>query len=430
MKKAVVIVLILSAAAGLLFWQSSANLFSKPQPKDENISLTYWGMLDEEGAIRPAIATYEQTHPRVKIAYVKQSALNYRTRLQTQIQAGQGPDVFRLHSSWLSLFLSDLYPAPEKILPMEDFNKTFYPLAKDTLTSGGKIYALPKEIDGLALYINDDILKAAGATVPVTWQEFIDTAKLMTVRDAAGGIQTAGAAMGTAANVDFWPEILGILFLQQPGGSLVAPANKDGAEVLQFYTGFVVDPRNKTWDVTLPSSTQMFTEGKLAFYFAPASQAPALLAANPDLHFKTAPVPQLPGKKVSYGSFWAMAVSGRSAHTKEAWEFAKYLVTAETLQIIAQQQTQTQVFTRPYPRVDLAGLQVADPVLGAFLTQAPYYKSWYLNSGTGDAGLNEEMIKLYEEAVNDVLQGKDALGTLQVIGPEIQKVLDKYKIKQ
>ncbi|KKS70919.1 MAG: hypothetical protein UV41_C0010G0030, partial [Candidatus Daviesbacteria bacterium GW2011_GWA2_42_7] len=163
-------------------------LLQKEEGEDKNISLNYWGLGEDEAPFRPIIGSYQLQNPKVKITFARQSLLNYRTRLLTQLQAGQGPDIFLIHSSWLPMFSEDLSPAPGEILSTDEYTKLFYQIAKETLINGGKIYAVPKEIDGLALLYNEDILKAAGATVPVTWQEFLDVARRVTVKNTAGQI--------------------------------------------------------------------------------------------------------------------------------------------------------------------------------------------------------------------------------------------------
>ena len=429
MKPAIVVVLVLSILSGILFWAYSSRVFNqKPaEEKNKQITLTFWGLWDDEQTLKPVIEAYQQNHPNVKINYSKQSLLNYRTRLQTQIRAGQGPDIFVIHGSWVRpMFLNDLTPAPASVFKTTDYTQSFYPIFKDILTSGDRIYGVSMEADGLALYYNEDILRAANVNPPKTWQEFMDAAKKMTVKNQDGQIQTAGAALGTTTNVDFWPEIIGLLFLQQPNVNLASPATKEGAEVLQFYTSFVTDPRTKTWDTTMLSSTSMFAQGKLAFYFAPARQAQIIKNTNPNLNFKTAPVPQLPGGNIAWGSFWAQAVSASSANSDQAWEFLKYLTSPAGLQLTYQQQTQTRI-GYPFPRVDMAGLLVNDPILGTYIAQAPIAKAWYLNSGTQDAGINDEMIKIYEQAVNSTLGSGDALGALGAASGPIAQTLEKYQ---
>lgn len=424
-RKAAIIVILASIILGFLFWKYSSLLFIK-KVEDKNITLNYWGLDEEETIMRPLIEAYQKAHPNLTINYIRQSRINYRTRLYTQVSAAQGPDIFTIHSSWIPMFTGLLNPSPGETFSIADFTQTFYPVAKDTLVSQNQIFALPLSLDGLVMYYNEDILKAAGVGVPKNWQEFVDSAKKVTVRDSDGQIQTAGASMGTTNNINFWPEILGLLFLQQPNGNLTTPSTGNGEEVLQFYTSFVIDPKNKTWDTTLPKADKMFSEGKLAFYFGNFASARQFKLENPNLNFKAAPVPQLPGTNVSWGEFWALGVAPKT-NQKEAWEFIKYLTSADALQYISQAEAQTGVLGRPSPRIDMAAGQLGDPILGAFILQAPTFKSWYLNSTASDAGLNDDVIKAYGEAVNAVLQGRDVKQSLQITEAGIKEAFAKYQ---
>lgn len=428
MKNKALFIIGLAIVLGYIFWKYQP-LLTSPTPLSGPTELTIW-TLDEEKLYQGIVEDYLKQNPKQKIHLVNQNALNYRTRVQTKIRAGNGPDIFWLHNSWVPMFLVDLNPAPATTLSVNEFSQLFYPLAKETLTSKDSVYAIPTETDGLALFYNEDIIKGVGANVPTTWRELTAIAKQVTVRNQKGEIQTAGIALGSTTNVDFWPDIIGLLFSQQNKANLAAPATVEGAEVLTFYTSFITDPQNKTWDVTLPPSSQMFADGKLAFYLAPVAQVGIIKTANPGLNFKVSPVPQLLGRNITWGSFGALGVSFTSLHQKEAWQFLKYLTSASVQQKLYSQRIQFGLPLKPYARVDLAQSLTDDPQLGAFVKQAPFYKGWYLNYKTLDAGLNEEMINLYERAINSVLQqGQDPLTALQLIQPKVKEVLDKYTQK-
>ncbi len=414
-------VVILSVVFGLLFWAYSSKIFERNLSSGGSASLIFWG-LEDESVMQPVIDAYTKDNPQVRITYVQQSIINYRTRLQTQLKEGKGPDIFDIHNSWFPMFSGYLSVMPSDLMSQNDFLQTFYPVAGDSLTSGGKIYAIPREVDGLALYYNDDILKSANVQVPTTWAQFRDAARQVTVKDQQGQIVTSGAALGTTNNVDFWPEIITLLFYQEPDGDLKNPDNDAGKEVFKFYTSFVTDTQNQTWNSLEPSSTKMFVDGKLAFYFAPAREAPEIRQANPNLVFRTAPVPQLPGKEISLGTFWAEAVSAYSPSQAQAWRFLKYLSGKEALQILYRHQVAAEGIGEPFPRVDMAELQTKDPILGAFITQGNYYKSWYLNSDTEDVGINQDMIQAYQPAVDNADNG----GYSTTIDQAVQTVIDKY----
>ncbi len=427
MKKIIIIVLVLAIIFGFLFWKFGPNisdLFGKAKPKGP-ITITYWGLWEEGNLIKPIIDAYQKQNPNIIINYNKQSSVNYRTRVQTQVRGGEGPDVFRIHNSWLPMFWQDLAPAPADIFNITDYRNMFYPVAEESFVKNGQILGAPEEIDGLALFYNEDMLNGVGGVPPKNWQEFIDLATKMTVKDQTG-IKTAGAAMGSTGNIDHWSDIIGLLLLQQPNIDLTTFSTPAGAEVLTFYTGFVTDPKRKTWDTNLASSTEMFEQGRLGFYFAPSWKAHDLRIANPNLKFKVAPVPQLVGKQVGYASFWGEVVSKNSKNPTEAWKFVKYLTSAESEKLAYKEASQVRLFGEPYSQISLAPEIVNDPIVGAFVNQGPIYKSWYLSSNTFDAGINDEMIKYFEDAINATLAGTDPQTALQTVDQGVKQVMDKY----
>lgn len=379
------------------------RLVNKDPNKVGPVTIKYWGF-DDEVYTKQVIDEYQKLNPNIKIEYTRQSATNYRARVQTQIREGLGPDVFKIHNTWTKTFLEDLAEAPKDVVNL-NFYQNFFPIAVDSFIVEDKIYGLPDAIDGLALYYNEEILQAVGVTPPKSWQDFIDASTKVTVKDGTGVIKTAGASIGSTSNIDHWSDILGLLLLQQPKVNLISPSSIEGAEVLTFYTGFVIDPRKKTWDTTLPNSTSLFAQGNLAFYFGPKGEAARFQQANPSLKFKITPVPQLPGRQVAWGSFWGGAVSYKSKNVKESWKFLKFLGDKE-------QEKQK--------------MMQADPLLSAYVVQGPNYKSWYLAGGTEDGGLNDEMIKVWADAVNSVLAGISPLPALQNIEPKIKGVVEKY----
>ncbi len=458
MRRIIIIALALIVIVGFLIWKFGPS-FSKTEKKaDPNkpVTLNFWGLWEDESYYKPAIDAYIKMHPNVKINYKREVSLNYRTRVQTQITGDQGPDIFMIHNSWVPMFLNtnSVAQMPSSVMSLSEYSTTFYPVALQTLTNypvlkyvidnspsiadkqkaltdqfsqGGKIYGMPLEIDGLALYYNEDILQAAGVTVPKTWDQLREAALRVTVKDAKGVIKTAGLGIGEIRNVDHWSDILGLLFSQQPGTNLEKPTSSLDAEVLSFYTSFVTDPKLKVWDDSLEPSTQAFYLGKLAFYFGPSWRAQEIHTANPQLKFKIVPVPQLPNRNASWASFWALAVSNKSANQKEAFEFLKYLTSADSEKLIYQQAASVRLFGEPYSRVDLGQTLLLDPWVGPFISQAPNYKSWYLSSNTMDGGINDETMKYYEDAVNATLAGTDPNEALQTVAKGLQEqIFPKY----
>lgn len=448
---------ILAIIAAVLYYFFGQGLFKSKPPEKKEVTLNVWGLWEEESLIKPAILEYKKTHPDVTLNYKMNTSQNYRSRIQTQIDANQGPDIFLINNAWLPMFTKkgQVAASTAEVMSLDEFNKAFYPVVKEDFTNykeikesidengqipssekqkrtdeqflkQGKIYGLPRGIDGLALYYNEDILKAGGINPPTTWNEFRDGATRATVVDQNGVIQTAGAALGLTGNVDHWSDIIGLLFMQQPGANIEVPANQEGADILKFYNDFVKDEKTKVWDSTMESSTQAFAQGKLAFYFGPSWRAHELRQVNPQLNFKIVEVPQLGGRKVGWANYWGYVVSSKSPNTKEAWEFIKFLTSSDTQKLLYGEAAKVRLFGLPYSRVELQKELLEDPLAGAFVRGGSAYKSWYLNSATRDQGLNDEMIKYFEDAINTVSGGSDPKFALETAGKGVQQVLDKY----
>ena len=282
----------------------------------------------------------------------------------------------------------------------------------------------------MELYYNEDVFKAAGIIKPpTTWSEFAQYAVKLTVRDSQGGIRTAGAAIGTISNVDHFSDLLGLMIMQN-GGDLKSPTDKQSAEALQYYLSFA-QGNNKVWDELQPPSTVAFSGGNVAMYFGPSFRAIEIKNANPQLKFKVAPVPQLEGNKIAWASYWANGVSAKSTNKQEAWEFAKYLEKEDVLikRFSENAKSPSRFFGEPYPLVSMASKLASDPVLGAFVTDAPYARSFPLTSRTFDSGINDQIIKAYEDAVNSVIKGAQPKTALETTAKNVSQILTRFGAK-
>jgi len=392
--------------------------------KDQAVVLTYWGLWEPSSVMQGVIADYEREHPNIKINYQMQSPKGYRTRLQSAITGGTGPDIARIHNTWLPMLGKSLSPAPDGLISIGDY----YPVITNDLVRDGKLYAAPLEIDGLTLYYNIDILAEAGAEPPTDWNSFRKLAFDLTRRSSETGIvERAGAAMGTANNVDHWSDILGLLILQNSGNPS-QPESSAVQDALTFYTIF--STTDQSWDASQPSSTYAFASGTLAMMIAPSWQIAEIEAINPTLNFGIAPAPKLSGTDVSWATYWAEAVPISGKNTNEAWNFLAYLSSDETLQKLYTTQSQIRSIGEPYPKPVLASFLATDPLATSFVTQGNSYQSWYLASRTHDEGVNDEFIKYYEDAVNAINDGSGLNSVTSALSAGITQVAGKYNIFQ
>lgn len=397
-------------------------------------TLTWWGLWEDENVVGPLITEYEAAHPKVKITYVKQSQQDYRERLTNALAKGSGPDIFRFHNTWVPMFKSDLDLLPSSVMSVGEYAQTFYPIASTDLSYREGIVGIPLEYDALVLYINEDIFAKAGKSVPTTWDDLRETALALTIKDDQGIISQAGVALGRTENVDHWQEILGLMMLQN-GVKMGQPTGKLAEDALTFFTNF--SKNDGVWDASLPPSTTFFASGKLAMYLAPSWRAFEIKGQNPDLKFKTVAVPQLAKTEakepdVTYATYWAEGVWTRSQNKEAAWDFLKFLSSKTSLEKMYQTASRQRLFGEPYPRTDQTDLLKADPVLGSLVLQAPYAQSWYLVSRTfdGPTGLNSQINKYFEDAVNGVNDRTPVKTALETVAAGVTQVLAQYGISR
>lgn len=402
----------------------------------QEANLTWWGLWEDDQAIAPIIAQYQQSHPGVTIKYERQSPQDYRERLINSLSQGRGPDIFRIHNSWTPMFKDFIAPLPSSIMSSAEYQQTFYPVSTSDFTdlSTGSLLAIPLEIDTLGLYINEEIFETYLKTPPTTWDQFLELAVEMTIKDQGGIIRQSGAAMGRTENIDHWPEILALIMMQN-NVKMTNPTGIQAEQVLDYYTRF--SRRYGVWDATLPSSTEAFAAGKVAMYFGPSWRVHEIREMNPALRFKVVPAPQLPkatptDPDVYYATYWAESVWSESPSTEAAWEFLKFMSTAEPLQQFYQAAAAASAreFGEPYSRIDMQQLLVGSPYVGPFVQQATLAKSWYLAAHTfdGPTGINSQINKYFQDAVNSVNNGTSPESALKTVATGITSVLSKYGI--
>ncbi len=401
------------------------------KPANKPVNLIYWGLWEDKEVIEPLIAAYQQKNPNIKITYQKMNPQSYREKLvsRSKNRAIEKPDIFRFHNTWLPEIKDIVAPLPPTVMSSAEFDKTFYPVHKKDLKVGNYYYGLPLEIDGLVLVYNQSLFKKAGISiVPTTWDDVVENiVPKLTVKDRSGNLITSGIALGTAGNVDHFSDIFG-LFLLQNGGSLNKLDQQEAAGALESYRKFSEPPQGY-WNEEMSNSTTAFIQEKVAMIIVPSWEVLSIKLANPDIDMKVVPVPVVPGTAlISIASYWVEGVSRFSNNQLEAWKFLRFLTEKENMTKLYEIQSKIRPFGEPYSRVDLAPILSQNPYLGAVIKQANNFTSLPLVSQTFDNGLNDEIIKYLENAINSTIQGvsyKEALGEAK---KGIDQVFTKYNI--
>jgi multiple sugar transport system substrate-binding protein len=391
----------------------------------QTVTLQYWGLWENDATMQSTLTAFQTSHPKIKVVYTKQSPQQYRERLQSAVERGDGPDVYRFHNTWVPMLRSQLAPATKEVMTASEFASTFYPVASADLVGGQSIYGIPIMIDGLGLFYNEDLFASAGVTPPSTWEDVLNIVPKLTVR-SGDTIITSAIALGTTGNVENFSDILATMMMQN-GASLTTPTGKQAEEALIFYKKFSTpaDPVY-TWNDSMDNSIYAFASGKVAMIIAPSWRVFDVKQISPNLRFKVVPIPQLPGNTVTWASYWAEGVSAKSKHQKEAWELVQYMTGRDVVTKFYTEASKTRLFGEPYARVDLGSTISADPYAGAYVKQAATAKSFPLASRTFDNGINDKLIKYLGDAVNAVGSGTAPAAALDTAASGFRQVLQGY----
>ncbi len=350
MKKRVVIIgfiLFIIAIAAYLF--SLFLTYSKDQDivQEENldkIQLQFWrnyGTKLENDAYKDLISTFEKEHPHIKINMVSVPYGDYELRLRTEIAAGSPPDIMSIDSPNLAL-----YAHSGSLLSIDQWMKSegniddIPPSTLDGLKYNGEIYLSPVVESGVALFYNIHLFKRAGVPLPsqdphtpLTWEKVLELAKKL--HSPAEGIIGIDPAQGF--NDGESPAYFKLPLLWQFGSDVLdleantaeGHLNSDHAlKALQFYQDLY--HKHKVAAVELPPDP--FVSGHLAMSVMGSWTLADFEKNFPDFKlgedYGVAPLPKAKYQVTPNGG-WALGISTKSEHPKEAWEFIKYVTSFE-----------------------------------------------------------------------------------------------------
>ena len=200
------------------------NTESSGSTEKVQITYSYWGLPDEAASIQLVADKFNASQDRIEVTVMAIPNEEYTTKLNTMATAGELPDCGIMNENGVLDFaqkglladVSGMYEGAES-MPMESI----------TFMSEGKPVAYSAANEILVLYYNKAMFDAAGvaypsATEPMSWDEFVSTAKLLTL-DANGNNATSPSfdvnnIVQYGCVVDNWTWQLEVWALSNGGG--------------------------------------------------------------------------------------------------------------------------------------------------------------------------------------------------------------------
>ena len=289
-----------------------------------------WGTLDQE-KVNSVISLYNQAHKNaLGVTYQHLSEEEFDTKLTEALAENRGPDAIIVTNERLLKHEKKIYPIPFTSIPERTF--------RDTFTEGSEVYiapsgilALPFAVDPMVLYWNRTLFNAAGiAQPPSLWEEITALVPQLTRVDAARNVLQSTVALGEYRNIVHAKELLALMIMQ--AGNPITVRGADGFvtsilsdrlslpeppadSAVRFYTEFAnpVKP-SYSWNRSLPSSKEFFTQGDLAMYLGFSSELFGIQEQNPNLNFDVTRMPQVRDavQKSTFGSIYGIAILNQS----------------------------------------------------------------------------------------------------------------------
>lgn len=311
---------------------------------NEHVVAAYREIADAFSAERPEVTVEIEEQP---------DARSGAATVRSALEAGDGPDVFLLHESWLPQFVQDGLLRPLDIALEQrglQFGDDYQRVALTTFSANSGLQCMPAEMSPLVVFHNRKLLPrlqllAQGVTLPATpetdewsWEDFTATA-----RAAAAGAPGSPRSPIHGAYVPPDVELLTAL-LRSAGTDVVDDvfdptsltlASDEAIETLQRVAGlsqdFAVSPTPQEIVETDPLTT--FLEGRLAMYVGTRADVPAMRATE-GLRFDVFPLPDMDRAR-SVAETTGLCVDAASDQSELAADFIAFAVGEEGAAIAA-----------------------------------------------------------------------------------------------
>lgn len=140
---------------------------------------------------------FEAAHPGVKFEITALENEAFKTKLTTNIQAGDPPDIFHTWGGGVLFQQAEAGMVKEITAEVGQWRDTLIPTALDAYTADGKTYGSAVDTGMVGFWYNKELFERAGvAGPPATWAGFLD---------AVRKLKAAGVTPIALAGKEKWP---------------------------------------------------------------------------------------------------------------------------------------------------------------------------------------------------------------------------------
>ncbi|WP_313475918.1 ABC transporter substrate-binding protein [Agrobacterium pusense] len=299
-----------------------------------NLRMTIWSANEAHLKLFNEIAAgFKKDHPNVSVTYESLPFDTYTTALTTQIAGGNAPDMAWIFETSAYDFVKSgaLYPLTDTLKAAPGYNlEEVGAGATERWSQDGTLYAYPFSTSPFAVFVNNDLIKAAGAKTPAdmiaagewTWDNAIATASAV-AKTGKGGLVVRDF------NYQSWQYLTSVwngwgASPWSADGNTCTMAEKPMADAISFIHDAIFDKKA----IPGPGETVDFFAGNAAMTITQISRA-SLLPKDKPFGWDLVPLPKGPAGDYALIGQAGIGVmqSGKNAET--AAQFVAYMTNPE-----------------------------------------------------------------------------------------------------
>ena len=278
---------------------ASAPAASAPAATEEKVTVT---MIAAQYGTQTAdwwasfVEKFEAANENVDLVVDVVSWNDIYTVVNTRIANGEQPDLLNI-DGYADYYADDLLLPAKEWVSEETYAKFYESFLAESMDEEGTVWAVPDLASARAMYVNTDILAAAGVEVPTTWAELKAAAEAIKAYDSS--IYPWGVDMTT----DEGQACFAYYTWNNGGGFVDADRNwaLNSAENVEAVE-FVVDMINSGLTNSDPTTEtrydlqDLFAAGKLAMLIGPTQIETYCADAGNGVNYKACLIPCNEGK--------------------------------------------------------------------------------------------------------------------------------------
>ena len=322
MKKRALIMLLALLVVGSLAFAGGAQ---EEGPKE--LTLLTWNLPHYEEQINGWIADFEEMHPDATIEWVDVKGSEWATYFQTQLAAGDPPDIIDVQGALWYQYAADgvMLDLSDRLAAEPDVKNRFYPgLFEAASNFDGNYYMMPLYTPSTVLFYNKPMFEEAGLPgPPETMEELVEYSRTLS-RGERGGFITL--------NFDwlYWPlfAVNGVEILNQDKSAAAfnTPAAVQVLETLTALTEEGTIPA-VTWTGRWAEPNGAFGAGQSAMLNAHVTAFNAFSSNSEWANEETIGVASFPGN-YAVPNYHSLGITSTTEYPDLAWDFVK-IVTSD-----------------------------------------------------------------------------------------------------